>query len=240
MKRSKELRAPPKEWIKILQMAYFFLKTKYSIGDLVLFGSQALSIYMKSPLRSKDIDFLSAQISLNRFESLSAELLKLPNVQFKSTTVQTKMLKMNKMRTYAIELRVADKPFFVESFDRILDGRPPSILAPYLDLKKKWKLEIWVPEREATLALRLAFRPPEGISRFNAIRLNNFMRENRRSIKFRHLASIIADWKIEKWIESNLVDLYQRNKLRIIDDDRIIPGIQDKIKPKKVANSPLP
>lgn len=236
MKRAKEIRVSPKEWVEILQVTYSFLREEHSIGDLVLFGSQALSIYMKNPLRTKDIDLLSAQVSLRQFEELSSELSKIENVEFKSTSVQTKLLGVTKMRTHAIELRVAGKPFFIESFDSILDGRPTSILNPYLDLKKRWKLDVWVPDREATLALRLAFRRPEGISRLNAIRLNNFMRENRKSVKFKHLASILADWQIEKWIETNLVDLYQRNKVRIIDDDKIIPGIEGKIKLKKTRN----
>ena len=232
MKRSKEIRASPREWIEILQVTYPFLKEKRLIGDLVLFGSQALSIYMKRPLRSKDIDLLSAQTSLHQIEELSTELSKITNVQFRSTTVQTRMFGVRKMRTYAIELRVAQKPFFVELFDSILDGKPASILTPYLDLKKMWRLEIWVPEREAILALRLAFRKPEGISRFNAIRLNNFMLENRKLVKFEHLTSILADWKIERWVETNLVDLYRRNRLRIIDDEKIMPGIEDKLRLK--------
>ena len=236
MQKSKEIRASPKEWVKILQATYPFLREKYSIGDLVLFGSQALSIYMKQPLRTKDIDLLSAQISLRQFEELSSELSQMANVQTRSTTAQSRMLAMGKMTTCAIELRVGGKPFFIESFNRILDGRSPSILTPYLDLKKKWKLDIWVPEREATLALRLAFRRPEGISRFNAIRLNNFMRENRKSLKFRHLASILADLQIESWIETNLIDLYRRNRIRIIDDDKIIPGIKNKIKLRKTGH----
>jgi len=233
MRRPKEIRAAPKEWIEILQVTYPFLREEHSIGDLVLFGSQALSIYMKSPLRSKDLDLLSEQVSLRQMEELSSELSKLENVEFRSTTVQTKMFEVRRLRTHAIELRVAGRPFFIESFDGVLDGRPISILTPYLALKKRWKLKIWVPEREAILALRLAFRQPEGISRFNAMRLNSFMRENRRFIRYKHLDSILADWKIEKWVEANLIDLYKRNRIRIIDDHKIVPRIEDKIKSKK-------
>jgi len=53
------------------------------------------------------------------------------------------------------------------------DAKPLSLLEPYLTLKKRWGLEVWVPEREAIMALRLAFRPTEGIPRLNAIHLNN-------------------------------------------------------------------
>ena len=153
------------------------------------------------------------------------------NVQARSTMVQSKMLDKGKITTLAIELRVDGKPFFVESLNRILDGKAPSILTPYLDLKRKWKLEIWVPEREAILALRLAFRRPEGISRLNAIRLNSFMLENRKLIRFKRLTSILADWQIEDWVETNLIDLYRRNRLRIIDDRKIMPGIEARFRP---------
>lgn len=230
MKRPLDIRAPPKEWVEVLRAAYPFLRQGTSIGDLVLFGSQALSIYMKNPLRSKDLDLLSAQVSLHQLEGLSSELSKLKGVESRSTTVQTKMLGVGRMTTYAVELRVAGKPFFIELFDSILDGRPISILAPYLTLIKRWGIEIWVPEREAILALRMAFRRPEGISRLNALRLNGFMRENQDSLRFNRLASILKKWQIERWVEMNLTDLYKRNKIRIIDDDKIIPGIEDKFK----------
>lgn len=233
MKRPEEIRAAPREWVEILRVTYPFLRERQSIGDLVLFGSQALSIYMKSPLRSKDLDLLSAQVSLRQIEELSSELSKLKNVECRSTTVQTRMFDTRKMRTYAIELRVAGKPFFVESFDTILDGRPTTLLEPYLELKKRWNLEIWVPEREATLALRLAFRQPEGITRLNAMRLNSFMHENRKSLRLTRLTSILKDWQIEQWVERNLVGLYKRNRIRIIDDNKIIPGIEGKLKAKR-------
>lgn len=233
MKRPEEIRAAPREWVEILRVAYPFLRERQSIGDLVLFGSQALSIYMKSPLRSKDLDLLSAQVSLRQIEELSSELSKLKNVECRSTTVQTRMFDTRKMRTYAIELRVAGKPFFVESFDTILDGRPTTLLEPYLELKKRWNLEIWVPEREATLALRLAFRQPEGITSLNAMRLNSFMHENRKDLRLTRLTSILKDWQIEQWVERNLVGLYKRNRIRIIDDNKIIPGIEGKLKEKR-------
>lgn len=233
MKRPMDVRAAPKGWLEVLRATYPYLRQRESIGDLVLFGSQALSVYMKNPLRSKDLDLLSEQVSLHQLEELSSELSKIRDVECRSTTVQTKMVGMRKMTTYAVELRVAGKPFFIELFDSILDGRPLSVLAPYLALRKKWGVEVWVPEREAILALRLAFRRPEGISRLNALRLNGFMRENRESLSFNHLASILKKWRIEKWVETNLTELYRRHKIRIVDDDKIIPGIGDRFKGRK-------
>ena len=228
MKRPKDIRVPPTEWIKILGVAYPTLRER--AGDLVLFGSQALSIYMRSPLRSKDLDLLSAQVGPSQIEKLSAELAKLKNVEFRSTSAQTRMFDSRRMTTYAIELRIKERPFFVEVFDRILDGQALGILEAYVEPVERWELGLWAPNREATVALRLAFRRPEGISRFNGMRLNSFMRENQRSIRFGRLRSILKTWNIEKWVENNLIDLYRRHKLRITGDNMIIPGIEKKLK----------
>ena len=230
MKRPKEIRAPPKDWVEVLRVAYPFLRNKQKVGDLVLFVSQTLSVYMKSSLRSKDLDLLSGQVGPRQIEALSKELGTLNNVEVRANTVHTRMFGPRKMTTYAIELRIRGVPFFVELFDRILDGQPPSILRPYVDLAKRWKLEIWVPDREATMALRLSFRQPEGITRFNATRLNSFIKENRNRLRFNQVASILRSWKMEAWVTKNLIDLYQRNNLRIIGDSKIIPGIEKKLR----------
>ena len=228
MKRPLDIRVAPAEWVRILGVAYPLLREK--AGDLVLFGSQALSIYMRNPLRSKDLDLLSAQVGPTLIEKLSTELAKVPQVEYRSSTTQTRMFGTRRMTTYAVELRVKERPFFVEVFDRILDGQSLGILQPYVELAKRWDLAIWTPDREATIALRLAFRQPEGISRFNATRLNGFITENRRLIRFSRVRSILKVWNIEEWIEKNLIDLYHRNGLRISEDTKIIPGIEAKLK----------
>ncbi len=229
MKRPREIRTAPREWIRLLRVAYSFLR-ELAIGDLVLFGSQALSLYMRAPLRSKDLDLVSRQVSLSQMEELAAKLSELENVETKTTTVQTRKFDGRKMTTFTIELRVLEKPFFIELFDSLLDGRSPSILHPYVEPRKRWNLEVWAPTREAVLALRLAFRPPEGIIRPNAIRLNSFIRENRRLLNFKLVGSILRDLAIEDWAERNLIALYKRNRVRIINDHKIIPGIARKLK----------
>jgi hypothetical protein len=228
MKRPQDIRVAPTEWVTILRVAYPVLREK--AGDLVLFGSQALSIRMRSPLRSKDLDMLSAQVGPAQIDKLSAELAKLKNVEFRSSSAQTRMFDSRKMTTYAIELRIKERPFIVEVFDRILDGQALGILQPYVEPVRRWGLEVWTPDREATVALRLAFRQPEGISRLNGTRLNSFIGENRRSIRFSRVRSILKVWNIEKWVEKNLIDLYHRNKLRITGDSKIIRGIEKKLK----------
>jgi hypothetical protein len=225
-----EIRAPPRDWIEILRVAYPFLRNKEKVGDLALYGSQALSIYMKSPLRSKDLDLVSSQVGPRQVDRLIGELGVLENIEVRTNTVQTRMFGPRKMMTYAIELRINGKPFMVELFDRILDGQPPSVLQPYVELIKRWDLEIWAPDRDATMALRLSFRQPEGISRFNATRLNSFVQENVSSLRFNRVASILKNWGMEALVEKNLGDLYRKNRLRITGDYKIIPGIEKKLK----------
>jgi len=229
MKRPQEIRAAPREWIALLRVTYEFLR-RQKIGDLTLYGSQSMSLYMRNPLRSKDLDLLSSQVSLHQIEGLAERLSEIKKVEHKTTTVQTRRFDDRKMTTYAIELRVAGKPFFVELFDRILDGRPLSILQPYVEPRKRWGFEIWSPNREATVALRLAFRQPEGITRLNAVRLNSFIQENLGFLNFKLIASILKEWGIEEWVEKNLVSLYSRNRMRIINDQKIVHEIEKKMK----------
>jgi len=192
-----------------------------------------MSVYMKNSLRSKDLDLLSNQVGPHQIDKLAEELGTLNNVQAKGTTVQTRMFDTTKMATYAVELRIDGLPFFVEVFDKILDGRPTTLLDPYLELRKRWGLEIWVPSLETTVSLRLAFRRPEGITRFNALRLNSLIRENRKSLNYSQVNSILRKWNIEQWVEQNLIALYRKNRIRIIGDDEILPGIATKIKAKR-------
>ena len=229
MKRPKEIRTAPKDWISLLRVSYQFLQEQ-GISDLLLYGSQAMSVYMKNPLRSKDLDLLSSQVSFRQMNELANKLSEIREVEYKTTTAQTRPFENRTMTTYAIELRVRGKPFFIEIFDKILDGRPPSILLPYAESIKHWYLDFWSPTREAVVVLRLAFRPPEGITRFNATRLNSFIRANRRSLNFKQVTNIIKEWGIASCVENNLIQLYQRNRMRILGDSRIIQGIERKIK----------
>ena len=183
-----------------------------------------MSVYMKNALRSKDLDLLSGQVSLRRMEGLAEKLSQFEQLEYKTTSVQTRRFDNRKMTTYGIELRAGGKPFFIEVFDSILDGRPLSILQPYVESRKRWDLEVWTPIREAVVALRVAFRPPEGITRLNAIRLNRFIIENRRSLDFKLIASILKEWRIEDWVKRNLAELHRRNRIRIVGEDRMVQG----------------
>lgn len=226
MKRPQEIRASPKDWIKVLEVAYPFL-VKQGVGNPVLFGSQALSFYMEAALRSKDLDFVTDQVGPRLLDRLEVTLGKVPDTEVRSSSVQTKPFNGRKMRTYSVEMRVRGRPFFVEIFDAVLDGRSPSLLTPYMRYGRRWGLGLWVPEPSAVVALRLCFRQPEGISRLNAVRLNRFIKENRRRIKMREAGRILTEWKQAELVRENLTQLKRRHKLEINGHEEILQAVDE-------------
>ena len=141
MKRPSEVRTSPKEWVAVLGVTYQFLLDQ-GVGNPLLFGSQAMSFYMANPLRSKDLDLVTDQFGPNSLEELTHALSnkRLADAEVKTNNVQTKFFDGRIMRTYSIEMRVKRRPFFLEIFDAVLDGRPPSILAPTSSVGKNGTL----------------------------------------------------------------------------------------------------
>ncbi len=217
MKRPSEIRTAPRDWLLVLKIAYPFL-VNLGIGDLLLFGSQALSVYLKSPLRSKDLDLVSSQIGPRRLEALRKQL-ESNGLETRNTTVQSKPLAQARMTIYTVELKFGPKPFFLEIFDKVLDGQNPSILSPYAQRAHKWNLDIWAPSPNAVVALRLSFRQPEGISRLNAIRLNNFIQQNQNKLNFDEVKTIISQWGMDARVKENLRTLHKSHRLRILDEN---------------------
>jgi len=72
-----------------------------------------------------------------------------------------------------------------------------------------------------------AFRPPEGISPLNSRRLNRFIAANRKKLRIAKIRRIIAEWQIEPWVEKkNLLELYRRHRIRILESEKMIPGLR--------------
>jgi predicted nucleotidyltransferase len=221
MKRPVNIRTPPRSWLKVLAEAYPFLRD-HGLGDLTIFGSQAMSIYLKNPLRSKDLDLVSSQIGPAQHDLLRDHLSHIPWLELRSTSVQSRPLARGDLKTYTIELRIDKRPFFLEIFDKILDGRSPRVLADYLEERRRWGLRLWVPNPNALVALRLCFRQPEGISRLNAIRLNRFITEGRKRISMREVQAIITRWELWPLVGANVEALYKRNRIRIASIEKIL------------------
>jgi hypothetical protein len=221
LKRPLELRAAPRSWRLVLKTAYPFLVER-GVGDLLVFGSQALSVYLKSPLRSKDLDLVSSQVGPEHQEALSKHLSQTQGLNVRSSTVQSRPLQRGTLKTYTTELRVDGKPFFLEIFDKILNGQDPSVLTPRVEKIHRWNLDFWVPSLNATLALRLAFRQPEGISPLNARRLESLLEENWRKIDLSEVRRIIQEWGMSSIVKSNLKPLRKTRKLELLQQEVMV------------------
>lgn len=221
MKRPAEIGTAPRDWLLVLKTAYPFL-VDGGIGDLLLFGSQALSVYLNNPLRSKDLDLVSSQFGPRHLESLRKHL-ETSGLETRSTTIQSKPLPKARMTIYTVELRLDAKPFFLEIFDKILDGQNPSVLTPYAQRVHKWNHDLWAPSTNAVVALRLSFRQPEGISRLNATRLNSFIQQNRSKLNFDEIRSIINQWGMESRVKDNLRTLRKSHRLKILNENMLYP-----------------
>jgi hypothetical protein len=227
MKRPTELRASPTEWIEILKAAYPFLVSK-GVGNPILFGSQAMSFYMKHPLRSKDLDLVTDQIGPKVFEDLTSHLksTRPANAEFRTTTIQTIPFDERMTTVYSVEMQILKRPFILEIFNAVLDGRPPSILSQYLQQGNKWGANVWVPSRDAIVALRLCFRPPQGISRLNATRLNSFIRDNKTKIHHRKVGEIVVSWGKADLVRTNLEQLRKQYSQKITDQEKFLAAIE--------------
>jgi hypothetical protein len=217
LKRPMELRASPRSWRIVLEAAYPFLVER-GVGDLLIFGSQALSVYLRSPLRSKDLDLVSSQIGPEHLEALFNRLSQVRGLEVRSSTIQSRPLEYGVLKTYTIELRVDSKPFFLEVFDKILNGQAPSTLTPQVQRINKWNLDLWVPSLNATVGLRLAFRQPEGISPLNTRRLENLLQENWRKIDLSEVRKILDEWKMIDLVKINLKPIRSRGKIAIVKE----------------------
>jgi predicted nucleotidyltransferase len=176
-------RPPAKIWIDVLRRMTPIL-AKSHVTDMILFGSQAMSVYMERALASKDIDLIAPNMTENTLERMRDELKQIAT----QTPTYDHQVGEYSGRAYPVShiyLRhMSGFPFVIEFFENFL-GYDSKRLNPYLVLKNKWSMNLQVLIPEAIVATRLAFRPPERVSQFNASRLNRFIRHIRQ-----------VDWKI--------------------------------------------
>jgi len=48
-------------------------------------------------------------------------------------------------------------------------------------------------------------------------------------LNFQSVASIPKEWGVEGWVERNLLELYRRNRIRIMNDYKMAPGIEERM-----------
>ncbi|MBO3802847.1 MAG: hypothetical protein JTT11_03070 [Candidatus Brockarchaeota archaeon] len=228
MRRPAEIRAPPALWIPVLRESYAFLRGS-GIGDLLLYGSQAMSVYMRYPLRSKDIDLVSTQMRPPLLDELTKRLAVFSD-EVPKNAVMARVAERGLARTYSIYLWTRGYPLIVEIFDTILGGKDPKVLRAHIRPVSKWNMDFYAPTPEAIVALRLSFSPPERISRLNAVRLNRFIKAKERQLNYKEILGMVEEWGTLELVRDNLKELYKRHKMRILHDSEICPRILDVLK----------
>lgn len=196
-------RAPAKVWIDVLKRIMPVL-AKCDANDVILFGSQAMSVYMERALTSKDIDLIVPAITISSLEKLCEELTR---VAGKKPTYDYQVGDYLG-RTYPvghIYLTCSGFPFVAEFFQNFL-GYESVRLAPFLALKEKWGLWIQTLSPEAIIGTRLAFRPPERITPFNAARLNRLIRTIG-TVNWSNVNTFIDTFELRTIVQENLAEL---------------------------------
>ena len=112
-----------------------------------------------------------------------------------------------------------EKPFAIELF-QTYNGHDLRELTPYARHVTRWKHELQTLSVEAIIGTRLAFRPPDRISSFNAERLNRFISSVRDKVDWSQVDKFARKFKLEHRIIENLNFLRQRG-IEIIDASKL-------------------
>jgi hypothetical protein len=143
-------------------------------NDVILFGSQAMSVYTKRALASKDLDLIVPGITIQILERCRGQLAtvaeRTPDYDFHVSEYLGRRYPVGH-----IYLRHrSGYPLVVELFQTFL-GFESRMLTPFLTFKEKWGMRVQVLTPEAIVGTRLSFRPPERVTPFNAARLSRFI-----------------------------------------------------------------
>jgi len=211
-------RAPAKIWIDVLKKITPVL-AECNINDVILFGSQAMSVYIERALASKDIDLIAPGITIKSLERLCDELTQMAD---QKPTYDYQVSDYLGRRYPIGHIYLKHKggfPFVLEFFQNFL-GYESTRLNPFLALKEKWGLWLQVPSPEAIIGIRLAFRPPERITPFNASRLNRFIRTLGK-VDWAEVNAFIDAFELRAIVTGNLAGLGSK-QISIRGSSRII------------------
>jgi hypothetical protein len=211
---------PAKIWIDVLTRITPILAESH-VTDMILFGSQAMSAYMERALASKDLDLIAPGITPNILEKTQDELKQIAA----QTPTYGHLVGEYAGRTYPVShiylKHVTGFPFVIEFFENFL-GYESNRLNPFLTLKNKWGLELQVLLPEAIIATRLAFRPPERVSPFNASRLNRFIKHIG-NVDWRMVNAFINAFELRTVVGENLAGL-RAKRISINGASKIMQG----------------
>jgi hypothetical protein len=222
-------RPPARIWIDVLKKITPVL-TQY-VNDAILFGSQAMSVYMERALASKDIDLIAPGVTMKTLDKICDELTQAATQR----PVYDYQVGEYSGRRYPVaHIYLKHKsgfPFVLEFFENFL-GYKSTRLNPFLKLIEKWELWLQVPTPEAIIGTRLAFRPPERVTPFNASRLNRFIK-SRRTVDWSQVNAFIDTFELRNTVTENLSALRSK-QISIIGSSKIIrPISQTKVGSKK-------
>jgi len=205
-------RPPARVWVDLLRNASRVLAGT-DANDVILFGSQAMSVYTQRALASKDLDLIVPGITLTVLDQLCDTLPHQgkvrPTFGFEVHDYLGRRYPVGK-----IYLRhTSGFPMVVEFFQTFL-GHPVTMLAPFLTFKDKWETRVQVMVPEAIIGTRLAFRPPERITPFNAERLDRFIRNVEGQVDWVKVNTFIDTFGLRAIISENLAQL-RTKRIRI-------------------------
>jgi len=202
--RTRTRRPPAKIWIDVLRRIMPKL-AECHVNDVILFGSQAMSVYMERALASKDIDLIAPAVTINTLEKLCDEIIHMAEKR----PVYDYLVEEYLGRRYPIgHIYLKHKsgfPFVLEFFQNFL-GYESTRLTPFLAFKEKWGLWLQVLSPEAIIGTRLASRPPERITPFNASRLNRFITKLGR-VDWSEVNAFIDAFELRTIVKENLAAL---------------------------------
>jgi hypothetical protein len=111
-------------------------------------------------------------------------------------------------------------------------------LTPFLTFKEKWGQWLQVPSSEAIIGTRLAFRPPERITPFNASRLNRFI-QTLGTVDWTEVNAFIDETAPKP--DSRFIDKYREAIVKLGQTPESLAAsysVAIRVKPKKVRTGP--
>jgi hypothetical protein len=165
-----------------------------------------MSVYNKRALASKDLDLIVPGITLHILEKCCDELSNIaerrPDYDFHVGEYLGRRYPVGH-----IYLRHSNGyPLVVEFFQTFI-GYESRMLTRFLTFKERWGMRVQVLTPEAIIGARLAFRPPERITRFNATRLSRFISARGRSIDWSKVNSFIDTFGLRSIAVENIEEL---------------------------------
>ena len=215
----RETRSSVARWKEVLVPVYKEL-TNLGAGDVWVYGSQAMSLYMKRPLTSKDLDLLATGMTIDIAKELCKRLAPLSDLKNPYFTFQNLERENKPNPVFSIYLSSRnERPFAVELF-QTYNGHDLRELTPYVNYLERWKNEFQTLTVEGIIGTRLAFRPPDRISPFNAERLNRFIETVRDKIDWSKVEEFSRNFELQGKISENLKVL-SGHGIRIIDSNKL-------------------